>query len=78
MSAPPTRFPLPQWTNTVRSPASRSTVRIRSMVECVDTEEKIQAILPELDQMIGGGLITLERAHVIIYRGEQTESRAKP
>jgi PII-like signaling protein len=48
------------------------------VVECVDTEEKIQAILPELDQMIGGGLITLERAHVIIYRGEQTESRAKP
>ena len=48
------------------------------VVECVDTEEKIQAILPELDQMIGGGLITLERAHVIIYRGEQAESRAQP
>ena len=32
------------------------------IVECVDTEEKIQAILPELDGMIGGGLITLERA----------------
>ena len=47
------------------------------VVECVDTEEKIQAILPELDQMIGGGLITLERAHVIIYRGEQTERQAK-
>jgi uncharacterized protein len=37
-------------------------------VECVDTEEKIQAILPELDEMIGGGLITLERAKVIVYR----------
>ena len=34
------------------------------IVECVDTEEKIQAILPELDGMIGGGLITLERALV--------------
>ena len=38
------------------------------VIECVDTEEKIQQILPELDKMIGGGLITLERAHVIIYR----------
>jgi PII-like signaling protein len=41
------------------------------VVECVDTEEKIQAILPEADQMIGGGLITLERARVIMYRPEK-------
>jgi hypothetical protein len=41
------------------------------VVECVETEEKIQAILPELDRMIGGGLITLERAHVIVYRPER-------
>lgn len=40
------------------------------VVECVDTEEKIQAILPELDGMIGGGLITLERARVIMYRAD--------
>jgi PII-like signaling protein len=38
------------------------------VVECVETEERIQAILPELDEMIGGGLITLERARVIMYR----------
>jgi len=38
------------------------------VVECVETEEKIAAILPELDEMIGGGLITLERARVIMYR----------
>jgi len=25
------------------------------IVECVDTEEKIQSILPELDEMIAGG-----------------------
>jgi uncharacterized protein len=48
------------------------------VVECVDMEEKIKAVLPELDQMIGGGLITLERAHVIIYRGDKAESRAEP
>ncbi|HEV8355805.1 MAG TPA: DUF190 domain-containing protein [Gemmatimonadales bacterium] len=41
------------------------------VIECVDTEEKINAILPELDGMIGGGLITLEKARVITYRPEQ-------
>ena len=49
------------------------------IVECIDTEEKIEAILPELDEMIGGGLITLERAKVIMYRpdvpkGERAEA----
>lgn len=38
------------------------------VVECVETEERIIAILPELDEMIEGGLITLERARVIMYR----------
>jgi PII-like signaling protein len=40
------------------------------VIECVETEERIQAILPELDGMIGGGLITLERARVVMYRPE--------
>ena len=49
------------------------------VIEAVDTEEKIQSVLPELDAMIGGGLITLERAKVIMYRPrleaeERTES----
>jgi uncharacterized protein len=38
------------------------------VVEVVETEEKIQEILPELDAIIGGGLITLERVRVILYR----------
>jgi PII-like signaling protein len=38
------------------------------VIECVETEERIAAILPELDEMLGGGLITLERAKVILYR----------
>src|SRR5918996_6350287 len=37
------------------------------VVECVETEEKIQTILPELDRMIGGGLLTPERARGIVY-----------
>jgi PII-like signaling protein len=43
------------------------------VVECVDTEEKIKEILPDLDKMVGGGLITLERVKVIMYRPHNTE-----
>src|SRR6185503_2382807 len=45
------------------------------VIECVETEEKIQEILPDLDAMIGGGLITLERAKVIAYRPDQQRDR---
>lgn len=38
------------------------------IIEVVETEEAIQGILPDLDEMIGGGLVTLERARVILYR----------
>lgn len=38
------------------------------VVEVVDREEEIQSVLPMLDDMIDGGLITLERARVILYR----------
>ncbi len=48
------------------------------VVECVEREERIQAILPELDAMIGGGLITLERARVIMYRPELPEEQRTP
>lgn len=38
------------------------------VVECVETEERIDAIIPQLDTMIGGGLMTLERVRAILYR----------
>jgi PII-like signaling protein len=41
------------------------------VVECVESEENIQAVLPDLDRMIGGGLVTLERARVIVYRSDR-------
>jgi len=44
------------------------------VVEVVEREEKIQEVLPELDEMMGGGLITLERARVILYRPESGSS----
>ena len=43
------------------------------IVECVETAERIDAVLPELDGMIGGGLITLERVDVIVYRPHADE-----
>src|SRR5216117_470335 len=42
------------------------------VIEIVDSEEKIQALLPVLDQMIGGGLLTLEQVRVIDYRAHET------
>jgi uncharacterized protein len=38
------------------------------VVEIVDTRERIEAFLPEVEQMVGDGLITLERAEVKLYR----------
>jgi uncharacterized protein len=38
------------------------------IIEVVETEDAINSVLPDLDRMIGGGLITLERARVIMYR----------
>jgi PII-like signaling protein len=37
------------------------------VVEVVDSQEKIEALLPELDTMIDSGMITLEKARVIRY-----------
>ena len=44
------------------------------IVEMVDTEEKINAFLPLLDEMMNGGLVTLEKARVIHYK----PGRARP
>ncbi|MGB8465708.1 MAG: DUF190 domain-containing protein, partial [Terrimicrobiaceae bacterium] len=44
------------------------------IVEMVDTEEKINAFLPCLDEMMNGGLVTLEKARVIHYK----PGRARP
>lgn len=38
------------------------------VVEVVDREKVIQEVVPVLDDMIDSGLITLERARVILYR----------
>jgi len=38
------------------------------VLEVIETQERIEAILPRLDEMVDGGLITLERVRVILYR----------
>ncbi len=40
------------------------------VIEIVDSEEKVNAFLPVLDGMMGGGLVTLERAKVIRYQDQ--------
>jgi PII-like signaling protein len=38
------------------------------ILEIIDTAERIEQILPRLDEMVDGGLITLEKVRVILYR----------
>ena len=37
------------------------------IIEIVDSEEKINAFLPELDSVMGSGLVTLEKVKVLRY-----------
>jgi PII-like signaling protein len=52
------------------------------LIEVVDTDEKIRAVLPEVNEMLGDGLITLEKVEVIAYRagrnGAAPGDREKP
>ncbi len=38
------------------------------VIECVDNAERIEAILPKVDEMIGDGLVTIEKVDVRVYR----------
>ena len=41
------------------------------VVEVVENSERIEQILPRLDKMVFGGLVTLEKVRVILYRSHQ-------
>ncbi|PZR75536.1 MAG: hypothetical protein DLM52_07505 [Chthoniobacterales bacterium] len=43
------------------------------VIEIVDAEEKINTLLPALDEMMGSGLVTLEKVKVIHYRHKEQE-----
>lgn len=49
----------------------RLSLDLPMVIEIVDSEDKIREFLPVLDEMMRGGLATLERVQAIIYRGEQ-------
>ena len=38
------------------------------LIEVVDREDRLRQVLPEIDSMVDGGLITLEHVEVIAYR----------
>jgi uncharacterized protein len=38
------------------------------VIEIADTEEHVRRILPVLDEMVGDGMVTLEKVRVITYR----------
>jgi hypothetical protein len=38
------------------------------VIEVVELAERIEKMLPQLDEMISGGLVTLEKVRVILYR----------
>ncbi|MFA5263143.1 MAG: DUF190 domain-containing protein [Opitutaceae bacterium] len=44
------------------------------VIEIVDAEEKINAFLPILDAMMGGGLVTLEKVKVLHYRHKSRDT----
>jgi PII-like signaling protein len=44
------------------------------LIEIVDQEDRLRAILPELDAMVADGLITLERVEVIAYRAKSDQA----
>src|SRR6266480_1031977 len=49
----------------------RLSMDLPMLIEIVDKEDKINAFLPVLDEMMGGGLVTLEKAKVIRYQDQE-------
>ena len=46
----------------------RLSMDLPMVIEIVDAADKVNAFLPLLDPMIGGGLVTIEKVKVIHYR----------
>ena len=46
----------------------RLSMDLPMVIEIVDIEERINAFLPYLDEVMKGGLVTLEKVRVIDYR----------
>ena len=46
------------------------------VIEIVDSEEKINAFLPALEEMLGGGLVTLEKVKVLHYEAGENAPKS--
>lgn len=44
------------------------------IIEVVDEEDKVRAILPALDEMLEGGLVTMEKVEVIRYQSKRPKN----
>jgi uncharacterized protein len=47
------------------------------VIELVDTVERIDAVMPVLDEMVAEGLVTTEPVHVVAYRASEPTSSGK-
>lgn len=47
------------------------------VIEIVDSQEKIDQFLPQVDSMMESGLVTLEKARVLYYRHAEAPPRDK-
>ncbi len=45
------------------------------VIEIVDGKEKIDELLPHIDEMVEDGLVTLERVQVIKYRATKAKDK---
>ncbi len=45
------------------------------VIEIVDAKEKIDELMPHIDEMVQEGLVTLERVQVIKYRANAQDSK---
>ena len=43
------------------------------VIEVADTAERIEAIMPRIDEMVSDGLVTLERVEVVTYRAQEKD-----
>jgi len=48
------------------------------VVVIVDTADRVRAFLPELDELVDEGLVTLEECEVVRYAGREPERRGAP
>jgi PII-like signaling protein len=56
----------------------RLSIDLPVVIEIVDTEEKIRIFLTEIQGILGGGLVTLERVQAIFYKGTSPRPHSKP